>query len=362
MWQCAETLRSLGHCRILSAARKPVGTGWTPQIISQIRAEGYEVVLREDDHPYPSLKMILGFLWGSFFTLLSEGRAFGHANPYHRWAFPLEWWQKHTTDADLVVIPYSYWAYLPTPCPKVLLLLDLWSNTTWSNRSREAREISGCDLVVVISKDEEIYLHARNILHTHWSPPAVPRSNIPCPTTVGLVGSGSAVNREGLEWLIKSTTKHFQRFRVYGGLAKYAKGDMFDPVGAYADDQQPYRECGVILMTTTLGMGVQIKSIEALAAGRAIIARRGAMRGIPPGEGAWIEVDHPGDMVMAANNLLTNSVARKTLGIRAHEYYERHLNSNKIRADMASVFTSLAGQCVSAPEIDPSTHDKRRMQ
>jgi glycosyltransferase involved in cell wall biosynthesis len=117
---------------------------------------------------------------------------------------------------------------------------------------------------------------------------------------------------------------------------------MFDPVGPYAEEQQPYRECGVILMTTTQGMGVQIKSIEALACGRAIVARRGAMRGIPPGDGAWMEVDTPEQMVEEAGRLVRDAAARESLGRCAHDYYERHLNSERIRADMARVLTELA--------------------
>ena len=62
----------------------------------------------------------------------------------------------------------------------------------------------------------------------------------------------------------------------------------------------------------------------------------------PPGEGAWIEVDSPEDMLMLANSLLLDTAAREALGMRAHEYYERHLNNERIRANLAVVFTSLA--------------------
>ena len=353
MWQCAETLRKLGPCRIISAARKSVGAGWTPEIVNQLRANGYEVALREDDYPYPTLKMSLGLIWGAFFKSIGEHRAFGHANPYHRWAYPRKWWKKQTSDIDLAVITYSFWAYLPTPCPKALLLLDLWSNTTWSDRLREAKDIAGCDGVLVISKEEELYLNNRNIEHTYWSPPAVPRCDLPHPAMAGIIGSESSFNREGLKWLISCKTRQIPRIRVYGGLAKYAKHDMLDSIGAYTDDQQPYRECGIILMATTLGMGVQIKTIEALAAGRAIIARRGAMRGIPPGEGAWLEVDSPEDMLKTAHALLLDTAAREALGMRAHEYYERHLNHEKILANMSAVFTALAGRCGSAQQLGP---------
>jgi glycosyltransferase involved in cell wall biosynthesis len=344
MWQCVETLRSLGPCRIISAARKSVGAGWTPEIVVQLRAKGYEVVLREDDYPYPTFKMFLGIVWGAFFKSIGEHRAFGHANPYHRWAFPPKWWKKHASDIDLAVITYSYWAYLPTPCPKALLLLDLWSNTTWTCPERETADIAKCDIVFVISKTEEKHLNNRNIINTHWSPPAVSRCDLPYPPVVGLIGSCSTFNREGLKWLLKSKIKPLSKVRIYGELAKRAKSNIFIPAGSYDDDFQPYRECGIMLMTTVLGMGVQIKSIEALASGRAIIARRGAMRGIPPGDGAWLEVDSPEEMIMTANALLQDTSARETLGMRAHEYYENHLNKTRIQANMVSALMTLATQ------------------
>jgi hypothetical protein len=341
MLDCARLLKELGEVRLLSAATRPVGAGWTPERVTQLEDEGFEIVLRETDLPRRSARMWCGLAWGALCQGLKLKKAFGHANPYHRWSVPLSWWKTHTADADLVVVAYSFWAHLPTPCPKVLLLLDLWSDTTWTHVRRETRDIASCDCVLVISTEEEATLNARGIPQTLWHPPHVPLSNFPVDSAVGLVGSNSAYNREGLSWLAATSDDASVRVRVYGSLAAQAKAKLFEVVGRYETDAQPYAECGIMLMTTTLGMGVQVKTIEALAAGRAIIARRGAMRGIPEGEGAWIEVDTPEAMLAEAARLLKDTEAREAQGQRAHAYYRQHLDSVRLRASLKAHLQSL---------------------
>lgn len=331
MWECAELLRDMGPCRILSAATRPVGGGWTPVIRTDLEKKGYEVVLREDSVSRLSPRMALGYLWGLGFKGLGLDQAFGHANPYHRWAFPERWLRENTADVDLVVISYSFWSHLQTSCPKALLLLDLWSDTTWTHVRRETHDIADCDLVIVISKDEEKRLNQRGVLHTLWQPPGVPLWDVPMTDAVGLVGSGSAYNREGLQWLAAAQRAEGPRVRVYGGLARHADAECFDVVGRYEDDGQPYAECGIMLMTTTLGMGVQVKTVEALASGRVVIARRGAMRGIPPSDTAWIEVDTPEQMHAEAARLHKDAGAREAQGKLARTYYRRYLDSVRIR-------------------------------
>jgi glycosyltransferase involved in cell wall biosynthesis len=344
MLECARLLNELGDVCLLSAATRPVGGGWTPERVTQLEDEGFEIVLRETDIPRRSPLMWCGLAWGALCKGLKLEKAFGHANPYHRWSVPLSWWQTHTADADLVVVAYSFWAHLPTPCPKVLLLLDLWSDTTWTNVRRETRDIGSCDHVLVISTEEETTLNARGISQTLWQPPQVPLSNFPVESAVGLVGSHSAFNREGLSWLAAASDDASVRIRVYGRLAAHAEADVFEAVGRYETDDQPYAECGIMLMTTTLGMGVQVKTIEALAAGRAIIARRGAMRGIPDGEGAWIEVDTPEAMLAEAARLLKDTEARETQGQRAHAYYRQHLDSIRLRSSLKAHLQTLVSQ------------------
>ena len=122
----------------------------------------------------------------------------------------------------------------------------------------------------------------------------------------------------------------------------FAAGPGFKPVGHYADAMDPYRQCGIILMAAAGGMGVQIKSIEALAAGRAIVARRGAMRGIPPGNGAWIEADTPEAMRAEAQRLQRDPAARRVQMAAAREYYRTHLETARLNAELRAALLEIA--------------------
>ncbi len=337
MMKHLNVLRELGDCTILSASRKPVGAGWDEENTRKIRDMGFRVVLRET--PVNPLQWA-GMAYASACKALRLERAFGHSNPYHRFAFPLAWWEKHTADADLVVTNYSYWSWLPATCPKACVLLDLWSNYMWEGMRREVQDLSTCGQVFVISRSEEKQLREAGVHRTFWSPPAFPGRELPVTGEVGLVGSNSLFNREGLSWLASAHASH-PRIRVYGKLAAAAEPPMFNRVGTYSDHDQPYRECGIILFTTVLGMGVQIKTIEALAAGRAIIARRGAVRGLPTDTKGWIEVDTPEEMISTAKRLQDDLSLRERQSFAAREYYRLHLDSRNILSNLAAEYEKM---------------------
>ena len=341
MWKALECLRDLGPCTILSARTRPVGMGWTQAARAEFKAKGFSVVFREDDEPR---RFRPGRAWGMVYAAgckaLGRERAFGHANPYHRLAFDPEWVAWHAGSADLAVFTYSYWAGFQVPCPKAVLLLDLWSDFMRGGAEAETQDLKTADLVVVISKQEEARLHERGISRTLWSPPCVAAQELPDSDRVGLVGSANEFNREGLRWL--GTGMSDVPVKVFGGLARFASGPGFESAGRYGDAMDPYRQCGIILMTTALGMGVQIKSIEALAAGRALVARRGAMRGIPPGNGAWIEVDDPEEMRAVARRLQGDPAARRAQMAAARAYYGAHLDATRLRAELRDALLKTA--------------------
>ena len=341
MSKALDCLRELGPCTILSAHSRPVGAGWTPEIRAALEKQGFKLVLREDDEPR---RFRLGRAWGMAYAAgckaLGLHRAFGHVNPYHRLAFDPGWVARHAESADLAVFAYSYWIGFPTACPKAVFLLDLWSDFMWGGHAAETRDLKTADLVVSISRQEEESLHARGIRKTLWSPPFVAAADLPDSDRVALVGSPSAFNRAGLRWL--GTGLPGAPVKVFGGLARFARRPGFEAMGRYADTLDPYRQCGIVLMTTTGGMGVQIKTIEALAAGRAIVARRGAMRGIPPGNGAWIEADTPEAMRTEAQRLQRDSDARRAQMNAARAYYHEHLDAGKLRTELKDALVKTA--------------------
>ncbi len=349
-----KVLRELGECVILSAGGKPVGTGWSPEKRREAEKQGYNVVLREDECRL-SFRQVAGIGYAAVCKGLGMETAFGHSNPYHRYAFPEEWWRKHTEGADLAVIHYGYWAWLPCSCPKVIVLLDLWSDVMRFWNRHETDDLKTADLVVAISKDEEEKLKKRGIHTTLWSPPAVAAVQLPDSASVGLVGAATAFNREGLDWLAGAMGHPDLGIQVFGRLASYATNKRFIPVGPYDDQYEPYRQCGIILMTTVQGMGVQIKGIEALAAGRAIVARKGAMRGLPEEKGAWIEVDSPGEMIETAKRLQENASERGQLAIAAKRYYNKHLAHDQVLSNLRNAYlkAAAAGKKESGPVVSP---------
>jgi hypothetical protein len=333
MWKHLDILRGLGDCTILSASSRPVGRPWSSAHVEAVKREGFNVVLREESFRL-RLRALPSLLYGAVFEGVRLRRAFGHSNPYHRYAFPLSWWRKHTADADMVVLNYSYWSWLPFEGAKCTVLHDLWSDIMWEGIRREAHDLATCDLVQVISVDEVDMLRRHNVRNVVWSPPLVEPADIPLANQVGLVGASSHLNREGVRWLrLCGERLPSGRVRVYGQLASAVPADdrRFDPVGYYEKGRQPYSDCGVIMITTAQGTGVQIKAIEALAAGRAIVARRGAMRGLPVSATAWIDVETPEAMWREAARLQGDAAAREELGQRAREYYGEHLAAASIR-------------------------------
>lgn len=341
IWKHLNVLKSMGPCRIVSARKRPVGTGWNSETISEIRSRGFDIQFREDSVG-TSLKKGIGYVYGLVCKGFGMGRAFGHSNPYHRYAFPVTWWWEMSKHANLAVIHYSFWAYLPSACAKIVVLHDLISNFSWEGHQRETKDLKMADLVVVISKEEETLLADRGVSQTLWSPPSVPASSFPLSAIIGLVGSENPLNIEGLQWLHEGNPLPHMKIRVYGGLSRHVHSKAFIPIGAYTDAQQPYKECGIILIPTAGGTGVQIKAVEALAAGLAIIARKGAMRGIPPGSGAWIEVVTPEKMMEWAQRLMTDEVLRTEMSSRARAYYNKHLNSENIYAGLRKNYSMLS--------------------
>ncbi|CAK8724931.1 Glycosyltransferase subfamily 4-like N-terminal domain-containing protein [Candidatus Electrothrix laxa] len=341
MWKHLNLLQSMGECTLVSASTRPVGMGWTASAKSEVEQRGYRVRLREESFPKRNWRQLAGLVYGAICKGLRLERAFGHANPYHRHAFPPDFLLECSKQADLAIINYSYWAGLPTSCPKVIILLDLWSNVMWGGSRREIEDLRTADLIIVISKDEEIQLRQRGLQNILWSPPLVGPSDFPLSSQVGITGSANKFNQEGLRWLSKAALPEGVPVKIYGALASFAQWPEAHKVGRYDDSHDPYRNCGVFLLPTALGMGVQIKTVEALAAGRAIVARTGAMRGLPPGKGAWIEVDTPEAMWKQAALFSRDVQLREEQGAKARTYYKKHLDSQKILTELRTAYSAL---------------------
>ncbi len=329
MMKHLHLLNSLGTCTIASARGKPVGFGWTSEAESELRSQGFDLVFREDAVAF-RLVWLIGFAYAQMCTVLRLDRAFGHSNPYHRFAFDQSWWSRITRGMDLAVCQYGFWGRLRSDCPQAIVIHELLSSYHYEGHAREVREWRDADLLCVVGHDERGMLEERGLKHVLWSPPAIAPADLPLTLDVGLIGTKAPQNMEGLRWLEQADAPDGLTIKVFGNIASEVTSPMFDPVGRYGANSEPYEACGIHLMTRDDRPGLQIKVVEALAFGRAIVARRGSMRGLPEGEAAWVEVETPEAMLREALALQQDSGRREALARRARQYYALHLSETGI--------------------------------
>ncbi len=337
-------LASLGSCSILSAKSRPVGYGWTSEAKEILLEQGFDLSFARQSL-WGRFLQLYGISYALFFKMLHQEKAFGHSNPYHRYAFHSDWLYAVTKGYDICEIHYSYWARLQTACPKVVVVHDLWSDIMWEGPKKETIELNSSDLLVTVSYDDMLKLQGRGLNKVHWSPPCIEESYLEDSREICIVGSGNRHNVEGLRWLQNNLRKRVpSKIHVYGAVAdSIVDDDRFVRHGPYANPVDPYRHCGIVLMLTKEGTGLQIKGIEALAAGRAVVARKGAMRGLPRDEIGWIETESAKELVQIANSLKRDDKCRRKLIERGRAYYHRHLKNEHVIKGLHKHYLSLVG-------------------
>jgi len=335
-------LHGLGKCSILSAERRPVGFGWSSARKNELLLQGYQLDFFRPSF-FSRIVQLYGMGYALFFKALRQEKAFGHSNPYHRYAFSSDWLYQHTKNTNLCEIHYSFWARLETACPKVVIVHDLWSDIMWEGKVTETAELKGADLLITVSYDDKVKLIRSGIENVHWSPPCIEQNGFDDSTEVAIIGSGNRHNLEGLNWLKNGLKMKDQaKIHCYGAIGKNVEGDTrFLSHGQYQKASAPYQHCGIVLMLTTEGTGIQIKGVEALAAGRAVIARKGAMRGLPRDIEGWIEVETVEEMYSVLKELRSDAAIRKSAMNKAREYYQEYLEKNKIFEELRCKYTEL---------------------
>ena len=341
MMKHLNVLRKLGPCRILSCKKKPVGFGWTSEAVKSLEEMGFEFAFRETDYFF-DLRWIYscGYAW--LCTFLKMEDRFGSSNPYHRYAFRQSWIRRKTADADLVVMQYSYWARLLGDIPSVIVQHELLSNFHRGGSKKETQDLQQADCILVVGDDEVATLKERGLQNVIWSPPAIEGEALPVNAEVGLVGTVAPQNLEGLHWLESAQAEVAPKINVFGNLASKCTQPYLNPVGRYGKGSEPYEACGIHLMTRPDRPGLQIKVVEALSFGRAIIARKGSMRGLPHSENAWVEVETPDEMLSEALRLSTDEEARLVLANAARRYYLDHLDSHQILSRLEQTYLQIA--------------------
>jgi glycosyltransferase involved in cell wall biosynthesis len=111
----------------------------------------------------------------------------------------------------------------------------------------------------------------------------------------------------------------------------------------YVPDIAPYLEqASLIVLPLRLGGGMRVKTLEALAAGKAVVASKRAVEGLDVTHGKQlILAESDDDFVQAIMDLLRNPEKRQTLAAQAHDWAAANLSWGKAAAEYEKLYRCL---------------------
>jgi glycosyltransferase involved in cell wall biosynthesis len=121
-------------------------------------------------------------------------------------------------------------------------------------------------------------------------------------------------------------------------------GDGVSILGRVPAVETHLDRAAVVAAPIALGGGVRVKVLEALAGGKAVVASRRAIEGIPVSDGREaIIVDSDEDFAAATIRLLRSPAERRRLADAARTWSERHLDPGRSALDFEDLYESLLG-------------------
>lgn len=171
--------------------------------------------------------------------------------------------------------------------------------------------------------------------------------------TIGYMASDNPINQQSLEALVAGLVRQpalQQRFNfvLAGAICNgpAAQSDAFTKLGFVKDPASFYRDVDVVINPNVGGTGLKIKSIEAMAHGKPLVATRDAMIGIESDANCH-DLDTPDDVLafldekVSAEKLVEMSQLSKTIII---DYMTEQQKT------LATLFPTLPN--LSTPEVD----------
>jgi succinoglycan biosynthesis protein ExoO len=260
--------------------------------------------------------------------------------------------------ARAVLCDYAYLApvapfALSPEAPALVIMHDLISErvadpaleaATGKVARLEKREemalLSLADAVIAIQSDEAHKVRtALPALSVLTAPHGVEPSPAPQPgldDTLLFVGSNTAPNIVGLQrffasaWPVLKTLRPHAELLVAGsvdrGLRDVPEGVRL--LGVVDDLTQLYRDAGVVISPLYTGSGLKIKLIEAMAAGKAVVASSVTTQGVERlVGGAVVVADEPEEFARAAADLMADADARERLGLASLQCTKAHFSA-----------------------------------
>ena len=213
-----------------------------------------------------------------------------------------------------------------------------------------------CDVVIGIQADESSYLRRLlpdRVVVTVGIDSDLPLSFTPpsrVSETIGIIGSDNLANREGLalfldqSWPLIHSQYPQARLRIAGKLGLALRDqdhsglpDGVTTLGWIPDLSHFYRDLRLVVNPVVRGTGLKIKSVEALAHARPLVAYPVGLEGIScSSDLPWIEVVDSHAMAMACLSLLQDPARCDAMAEAAQSYAQQSLAAEHVYAPLAA--------------------------
>jgi succinoglycan biosynthesis protein ExoO len=210
---------------------------------------------------------------------------------------------------DAVIVNYVWLAdafrWFPPSVRRVVLTHDVWHRHLWGSAGNpwlakldaaaESAWLNLADLVVAITAEDAAEFAGigvtQQIRVAPMSSSAEPMASDPQPGRLLFVGSGYEPNVRGVDWFLDEVAPRLERMHpgrfsldLVGTVgAEVRTNDRAIPVRAHGlvDSLAPhYARASVVIAPIFDGTGLNVKVVEALAHGKAVVATPEALRGV----------------------------------------------------------------------------------
>lgn len=221
----------------------------------------------------------------------------------------------------------------------------------------ERSMLAHCDIAIGIQKVESSYL--QNLLPNHTiltvgvdsELPANPGLPSQAGQVIGILGSDHQANQEGLHDFLQKCWPAIKQacpaaeLHLAGKLGMAFQqqwpGDLPAGVrvlGWLAELGNYYRNLGLVVNPVTRGTGLKIKTVEALAHSRPVVAYAVGLEGIDRDQdGGWLEVDSPQAMAEACIALLQDPERCDAIARRARQFATQHLSAENVYQPLRTI-------------------------
>lgn len=272
---------------------------------------------------------------------------------------------RHAKGAKAIIVDYAFLtpllSYVDSPGARsVVVMHDLFSSRQAQfereggadsvasiTSAREFELLDGADVVAAIQYTEADVvrqaLPTKRVLTVPLAVKVVEQSQPGRDDKLLFIGSNTAPNVLGLEWFFENVWPEIKTLRpgaeldVVGNVSR-SIGHAPNGVklhGLVESLDEVYRDAGVVISPLTVGSGLKIKVIEALAHGKAMVGTSVALQGIETQlEGAVVREDDPVGFARETARLLADSALRTALGEAARSCAVREFSAEKCYGEL----------------------------